>query len=154
MFGFFSNKKNIKAKKNPSFQRKRYFFSNNEKEFFYTMLEVAELLGALLFAKPRLADIILPTSTGERRLRMLNKIQHRHVDFLLCDKKYLSPVAVIELDDPTHETDKSIKKDEFKDKLFFEAGLPIYRQKLQKDYNSKKIAAEIYSMVKDAGLID
>lgn len=125
------------------FSKRKRFFTNNEQKFFVELYAVAHSLGFVVFPKPRLADIFVATGQGERRLRMLNKIQHRHVDYLLCDTKNFKPTIAVELDDSTHDTDKSKKKDKFKDDLFEHAGLPLLRQKVKWSYNRDELRDKI-----------
>lgn len=129
------------------FKKRGQFFTKNEREFFNVLKVSAENLGLIVFPKPRLADIFLATGRGEKRLRTLAKIQHRHVDYLLCDIKKFSPIIAIELDDSTHDTEKSKKKDKFKDELFAHAGVPLLRIKVTKSYNPELLKDAIWETV-------
>jgi hypothetical protein len=148
----FTVKRNISEKVDPNdltlFKKRKQFFTKNEKEFFIVLKEVGDSLNLVIFPKPRLADIFLATGLGEKRLRMLNKIQHRHVDYLLCDSKNFTPLLAVELDDSTHDTEKSQKKDKFKDELFKHAKLPLYRQKVFRSYDSDGLRTVLIKYLK------
>jgi hypothetical protein len=58
-----------------------------------------------LFAKVRLADIVRPVRNASRSgwQTAFNRTAGKHVDFVLCDWSRLSVIAVVELDDSSHE---------------------------------------------------
>lgn len=80
-----------------------------------------------VFAKVRLADIVTLRGAAESRTGLMNKVRQKHVDFVVCDRNSLRFVAVIELDDSTHETPKGRARDAFVDSALRAAGLPLVR---------------------------
>src|SRR4030095_5020353 len=74
------------------------FRSHAETEF-YKMLRQIMGDNMLVFAKVSLKEFI---SVDSSDYIYLNKIDRKHVDFLVCDISSLHPVFAIELDDSSH----------------------------------------------------
>ncbi|MCE0755665.1 DUF2726 domain-containing protein [Pseudomonas asiatica] len=53
-------------------------------------------------------------------------VAHNRCDFLLCDKK-LKPVALVEVDDSTHNNSKAKAKDRRRDELMKAVGVSVHR---------------------------
>src|SRR5262245_30044336 len=72
---------------------------------FFGVLQQAVAPDYQIFAKVRLADIVRPGRNLSRSgwQSAFNRITGKHVDFVLCDSLRLGVVAVIELDDRSHE---------------------------------------------------
>jgi very-short-patch-repair endonuclease len=68
-----------------------------------------------------------------------NKIDRKHVDFLLCDSASLKPVMGIELDDASHQRQDRIERDELVDKVFEQAGLPLRRAPARTAYTQQEL---------------
>ena len=100
---------------------KKSFFNDTEAELML-LLEDVFRDRCYIFAKPRLIDVFgIPRSA----FKFKNKIIQKHVDFLLCTKPYFKPVCWIELDWYSHKY-KS-ERDEFVDKVFWDADLQLIR---------------------------
>lgn len=56
-----------------------------------------------------------------------NKIQRKHVDFVLCDKRNLEAACAVELDDRSHQQQDRRERDQFVDGVFAAAGIPMLR---------------------------
>ena len=63
-------------------------------------------------------------------------VAHNRCDFLLCDKK-LKPVALVEVDDSTHNNFKARSKDRRRDELMKAVGVAVIR------YKNMPVAAQI-----------
>lgn len=79
-----------------------------------------------------------------------NRINRRHVDFLLVRAKDLSPVAGIELDDSSHEEEDRQQRDAFVDSAFASAGLPLLHVPVQRSYSPADIKAKLATLVETA----
>jgi hypothetical protein len=73
--------------------------------------------------KVSLADIFFVVRPNEN-MRAYNKINRKHVDFLMCDTKKMAPLFGIELDDSSHKRPDRVDRDEFVEHTFDAAGLP------------------------------
>lgn len=77
-----------------------------------------------------------------------NKIQSKHVDFLICDKENIKPVLAIELDDSSHLKIDRILRDTLVDKIFESAKLPILHIKTSANYDKEKLLSQIRNLTK------
>ncbi len=93
----------------------------------------------LLFCKVNLGDII----DGPRRGGWRNRINRKHVDFVVVDRATTAPLLAIELDDWRHKTPKRQATDAFKDAALRAAGVPIYRIHAAPAYDPLELKAEI-----------
>ncbi len=73
-------------------------------------------------------DLSYP-QTGHRSANasFRNKIDRKHVDFVLCDPHTMRPLVGIELDDATHGRVSRQARDEFVDEVLAAAGLFLER---------------------------
>lgn len=102
---------------------------------FYRVLHSATAGDWPLFAMVRLADLIQvkPQSSGGQAWQ--NKIQAKHLDFVLCDPDTLEAKLAIELDDASHEKPDRKARDHFVDQALSAAGLPILRVECAPQYD-------------------
>lgn len=102
-----------------------------------------------VFGKVRLEDILGVKAGLERGERQAarNRINRKHVDFLLVRANDLSPVAGIELDDSSHEEEDRQQRDAFVDSAFASAGLPLLHFLVQKAYNPVDLRTKIASAI-------
>lgn len=63
-----------------------------------------------------------------------NKIDRKHVDFLLCTRQTMRPQAGIELDDSSHRRADRQSRDEFMNRVFEATGLPLLRIPVKRGY--------------------
>ncbi len=110
-------------------------FTKSEKKFYF-LLRQAVGDRALIFAKVRVADVILPISAKDRsRWRSaFNKVACKHFDYVLCDHD-LKIVLAIELDDPSHNRKDRQERDIFLEWACKSAKMPLLRIKTAKSYD-------------------
>lgn len=109
---------------------------------FYRVLSSITGKKTTIFPKIRLADIF-SVSSKEDYFSHFNKISQKHVDFLLCQSETLRPILGIELDDSSHQRKSRQERDEFINKAFNAAGLPLVRIPVQRTYTTRDIAAQL-----------
>ena len=115
------------------------FFSAAEASFFRVLKTV---VGENLVICPKvsLAEIFY-VSRPDVNLPYFNKINRKHVDFVLCSPKTLKPVLAIELDDASHQRADRVERDEFVDDVFSTAGLRLIHVPVQRAYNTQELQA-------------
>jgi len=130
------------AAANLPYRKKDYLLTAAERSFYEVLCSVLD--GQLLvFTKVRLADLVyMPKGTANRQAHF-NRIQSKHVDFVLCTRDKLSPVLVIELDDASHEEEARRDRDTFVDAALTAAGLPILHIPAQRSYVPAELVAAI-----------
>ena len=103
---------------------------------FYLVLKSAVSESALVCPKVALGDLFYARSNDPSEFRIYtNKIDRKHVDFLLCDPKTVKPLLGIELDDKSHQRSDRQARDEFIGEVFAAAKLPLVRMPVQASYS-------------------
>lgn len=113
------------------------FFSPAEVNFFQILKQmVGEHL--LVFPKMALKEFIFITDQNNFQSHF-NRIDRKHVDFLLCDPKTLQPKFAIELDDSSHRQASRGQRDSFIESTLAAAGLPLVRIPVRNSYNTEEL---------------
>ena len=94
-----------------------------------------------IFAKVRITDVLTPDEIFN--LRNWNaafyKTSPKHFDYILCEKRTLSVVAVIELEDRNHDQRKTRARDSFVEKACRTAGFKLLRFPSRSSYHSQAV---------------
>lgn len=107
---------------------------------FYLVLKSAVSELVLVCPKVALGDLFYARSTDPSEFRIYtNKIDRKHVDFLLCDPKTVKPLLGIELDDKSHKRSDRQARDEFIGQVFATAKLPLVRMPVQTSYSTAQL---------------
>jgi very-short-patch-repair endonuclease len=121
--------------------KKDDFLSPAELSFFRVLK--SELPAAWhLITKVNLADLIF-VRQPHRNQGASNRINRKHVDFVICDAGTMEPLLGIELDDASHDRQDRQERDEFVDKVFETAGLPLLHVKASRGYQTTALMAEV-----------
>ena len=104
--------------------RQRDDFLSSAEFSFYQVLAAAISSSYIICPKVNLADVFF-VKNCEKSQTYRNKIDRKHVDFLLCDSVSMKPVLGVELDDKSHARRDRQDRDEFVDQVFGAANLPI-----------------------------
>lgn len=120
--------------------RRRYFFSAAERSFYEILKRLTT--GYTVFAKVRLADLISISKGADSWQAHFNRIQSKHIDFVVCDRD-LAPILAIELDDSSHEREDRRVRDEFVNAALAAAALPILHFQAKRAYVLDEIRREI-----------
>lgn len=113
------------------------FLSDAERSFY---LVVKGMMADYFTICPKvsLSDVfyvVRPNENGSA----YNRINRKHVDFLICETKTLKPVFAIELDDSSHQRPDRVERDEFVDKVFGAASLPLLHIPARMNYNVQEL---------------
>jgi len=101
------------------------FLSPAESSFLRTLLAICGD-GVLVCPKVNLADLVYaPRQEGQ--FAAWNRINRKHLDFVLCDMDSLRPRLAIELDDKSHSRQDRRERDDFVDGVLESCGLPLLR---------------------------
>ena len=124
--------------------RRRDFLSKAEHAFF-AVLQRAVGQDGLVFAKVRLADLLAPAAgqgSGGWQAAF-NRIQSKHIDFVLCSLDDVVPRLAIELDDASHRQARRKERDQFLEAACQSAGLPLLRIAVHRDYMVRELREQI-----------
>jgi hypothetical protein len=126
------------------FERKEYLYSPAERSFL-GILEQALDSQYRIFGKVRLGDIVKPAKglTPSKRATASNRINQKHVDFVICSATDLALLGVVELDDQSHGREDRVKRDEFVDRALAAAKIPVIHFSAQKGYNLLEVSTKL-----------
>jgi hypothetical protein len=111
---------------------------------FYHVLQQALDEHMTICPKVSLGDLFYPqTSDRTANQTWRNKIDRKHVDFLLCDSNSMRPLMGIELDDASHQQATRQERDHFVEEVFVAAGLPLFRQPARHTYQVQELSAAL-----------
>jgi hypothetical protein len=131
--------KDVKSLDQFPFKLRDDFLSPAERNF-YLILKSVVASWAVVCPKVKLSDLFYATSRNmAERQSYANKIDRKHVDFLLCSLVDAMPVCGIELDDQSHNSSQRHARDVFVDGVFKAAGLPLVRVQVRSSYSAKEL---------------
>lgn len=112
---------------------------------FLVVLEQAVEGRSRVFGKVRLADVIEVESglSQSGRQGALNRIQSKHIDFVVCDPNDFSVQLAIELDDSSHRRADRRRRDDFVDKAFAAADVRLFRLPVKRTFSVEDIREAI-----------
>jgi hypothetical protein len=127
-----------------AFAKREVLFTPAERSFL-GVLEQALDGRCRVFGKVRLGDIVKPSKglSNSKRTTANNKINQKHVDFVLCSTSDLAVVAVVELDDKSHERDDRTDRDQFVDQALADAKIPVMHFPARKGYEITEVRAKL-----------
>ncbi|MDG2380321.1 MAG: DUF2726 domain-containing protein [Pirellulaceae bacterium] len=129
------------------YEPRESLLTRNEQKFYFALREVVQEEYPI-FAMVRIADLLRVKQGEPKRQSWQNRINAKHIDFVLCDAGSLEPVLAIEVDDRSHQRADRRKRDEFVNDAFEAADLPLMRIKAQASYPTGDVRAQL----KSAGL--
>lgn len=95
----------------------------------------------------RLLDLLwLPQNLPNRQLHM-NRVQAKHVDFVLCHPQTVAPAPVIELDDATHRLPERQGRDILLNEVLRVAGIPLLRVPVRKSFSAQVLRGQILEIL-------
>ena len=116
-----------------------------ELSFFHVLRQVTS--GQFyVCVKVRIGDLLFVVDR-RNNLAHANRIERKHVDFVLCDPKTMEPKLVVELDDSSHQRKDRQDRDELVDAAFAAAGLPILHVRCARNYVAEQLGHQIQSAI-------
>lgn len=102
--------------------KSKAILTNNEIEFYNRM--VSALPGYVVLAQVAMGAVIQPrTSDPKEYMRKRIHFSQKIIDFVVCEPGDLKIIAIVELDDVTHDPEKDAKRD----KMLSGAGYKLIR---------------------------
>lgn len=130
------------------YERRATLFTPAERSFL-GVLEQALDSRYRVFGKVRLGDLIKPVKglAAGKRTAAQNRINQKHVDFVVCTANELALVGVLELVDQSHEREDRGRRDLFVDQALAMAGIPLLRFPVQNGYALQEVRARLAEMM-------
>lgn len=131
-----------------AYELRKAVFTPAERSFA-GVLDGAMPEGVTWFGKVRLGDVFIPKKGLNRSesTTARNKIDRKHIDFLLVRSSDLAPLAGIERDDRSHERDDRKERDAFVDDVFRSCSLPLLHAPAQAAYNQAELRVKIVALL-------
>lgn len=124
------------------YRRKNFFLTRAEHECYDALVEAVGQK-YYIFAQVHLPTIVDHSIRGQDWRAALAHINRKSVDFVLCDKEYLSPKLAIELDDKSHERPDRQERDKEVERILREAGVKLLRLENNGKFVPIDLAVEI-----------
>lgn len=138
----------VRADGGTGYESRGVLFTPAERSFM-GVLEQALDSRYRVFGKIRLGDLVKPARglSNSKRAAAQNKINQKHVDFVVCTANELALVGVLELDDTSHLRRDRAERDRFVDQVLAAAGIPILRFPAKKGYGVQEVRARLAEMM-------
>ena len=118
---------------------------------FYHVLKNAVADWAIVCPKIPLGDLFYVKTSDHSKVRTYtNKIDRKHVDFLLCSPKTMNPYMGVELDDKSHHRKDRQARDKLVDNIFRVTNLPLVRIPVKYTYSAAEVALLIKSYMRSS----
>ncbi len=114
--------------------RSRPILTRREYGFYLLLKREADRRNLLICPKVGLKDL-MEVSCRRNYMKYFSGIAQKHVDFVICDRN-LEVLFALELDDRSHDTREAEKRDQFKDRAFRAAKIPLKRVR---NYNEETV---------------
>lgn len=124
------------------YERRDLIMTRAETEFF-KMLDEAVGEKYYIFPQVHLSSIFEHKVNGQDWWKAFHHINRKSVDFVICDKVSVRPLAAIELDDWSHKLDKRKSRDAEVERIFQGANFPLLRFGHKGPYTTESIARSI-----------
>ena len=128
-----------------------HFLSAAELSFFHVLRSVVKTKYRIT-TKVRVSDLLFVVQR-HKNMGHANRIDRKHVDFVLCDPETMQPKLVIELDDSSHSRKDRADRDKLIDAAFTAAGLPILHVIARNKYSLRELAEQIAASVADKVIV-
>ena len=130
------------------------FLSAAELNFYKSLSLATKELPFKILSKVSLGDLFFVNIKDfKMKQSYWNKINRKHVDFLVCDNVSLKPLVAIELDDKSHQQSNRVQRDAFVDEVFKAANLPLLHIPVKNSYAISELTDLIQSQMKTNPII-
>ena len=124
--------------------QKKWLFSYHEKDAYWKLVEMCKKHDLYVMAKVRLLDLLEPVKGTVHYKSYFWKVQAKHVDFVLCDKKLVAR-CIVELDDSSHNQENRKERDAFVDEVLQSVGYEVIHLR---DIELQSLEKQICTMLK------
>ncbi len=141
---FFEKRKN----QDVLYIKKDSVLTESERDFFIVLKKIIGDDFLILSQVSLLEILAIPKGLNRNQhYSAKNKIQAKHIDFLLCEKESTRPLLVIELDGSSHEKPNRIQRDDFLKDALASAGLPFLQVQRSSRYDEMELSNRIHDLL-------
>lgn len=137
----------IEDKPKYDYKRRNFFLSRAEHECYDALVQAVGQ-EYIVFAQVHLPTLLGHKVVGQNWNGAFRHISQKSVDFVLCDKAYISPKLAIELDDKTHERSDRQDRDREVERILKSAGMPLLRLENHGSFNPQDLADKVRDALK------
>ena len=119
------------------FRLRDHFLSPAELSFFHVLQGVVRQR-CYIATKVRISDLLYVVQR-RNNMQHANRIDRKHVDFVLCDPNTMQPRLIIELDDSSHARKDRSDRDAIVDAAFAAAGMRVLHVVARRAYSPNEI---------------
>lgn len=133
-----------------AFEKRETLFTPAERSFLGVLEQSIDGSRYRVFGKVRLGDIVKPAKglSQSKRQTAQNKVNQKHVDFVICKAGDLAVVGVVELDDKSHEKADRAARDEFVDQVLAGAKIPFVHFPVKNGYAITEMKSKLVEAFK------
>jgi hypothetical protein len=142
---FLSIATKAKNKKKLPYERNKSIFNKSEAAFFAALRDTVQNR-FLIAPKIGLKDFLSVTKGTPDRQTHFNRIAQKHIDFLLFSPDSNAPVCAIEIDGPSHGSERTKERDAFVQQVYNHAGLPLLRFPAKTAYTKAEITEKLTAL--------
>ncbi len=134
--------------------KKKLLLTKNEWAFYKRLKPIADELGYSVLAKIRVADLVeVNVKDNKDFMKYFNKINKKHVDFILAKPENLQIELLIELDDNSHNSAQK-QRDDFVEALYKQTGYNLLRVKGAADLKEKILECTNKNQLEESSVIE
>lgn len=130
------------------YKKKDFFLTRAEHECFDALLKAVSS-EYLIFPQVHLPTLLDNKVVGQNWRGAFKHISEKSVDFVLCDKAYISAKLAIELDDKTHERPERQNRDHEVERILSGAGIPLLRLENHGQFDPAALSQKIKDILQD-----
>ena len=124
------------------YKRRNWFLTKAEHEFYDALVQAVGQ-DYIIFAQVHLPTLLDEKVVGQNWKAAFRHVSQKSVDFVLCDKAYISPKLAIELDDKSHDRPDRQDRDIEVERILKGAGIPLLRIQNHGTFNPQDLAQKI-----------
>lgn len=134
------NSKSFSLPASPLAVKPKAIMSEAERAFYHS-LQNAFANQYEIFPQLELQSLV--AQAGDLPPQVWGRLRNSRVDFVLAHPKYLGTIAVIELDDSSHQQATTRVNDEIQERICRDAKIPFARFRVGEKWNTEEIRARI-----------
>lgn len=124
------------------YKRRNWLLTKSEHEFYKALVKAVDK-DYIIFAQVHLPTLLDNKIVGQNWNAAFRHISQKSVDFVLCDKTYVSPKLAIELDDKSHDRPDRQDRDIEVERILKRASMPLLRIQDHRTFNPQELAQRI-----------